>query len=110
MLVPLLDPAQAQCIMGGIATHDTVSANVTIENAPVNLEGGKWSISGCTKSPSTVGVLPNCVGSIPSVTFVVFTTIEGSKPICDFSLQFPAENMIPIFLYTAGQATQVTLF
>ena len=88
MLVPLLDPAQGLCIMGGTVTHDTVSANVKIEGSPVNLEGGKFSIAGCTKSPSTVGALPNCVGSIPSVTFVIFTKIEGVKPICDFSIQF----------------------
>jgi len=108
-MIPILDPAEAVCVLGGTATHDTVSANVTIDGSPVNLEGGKWSISGCTKNASTSGAVPNCVGSIPSTTLSLFTTVEGSKPIVDFSLQFPAENMIPMFLYTAGQAPNVTV-
>jgi len=102
---PIEDTAVLTCILGGGFVYDTYSANVTFDTTPVALEGGEWASDTppCTKKASTQGALPDCKTFLPAVTLALFTTVEGSKPLVMFSIQFAKENMIPAFLYDVAK-------
>lgn len=111
-LIPILkSDAEMLCLLAGQFGYDTFSANTLFDGEVVLLEGGEWSSGGtpCTKKPSTSGVLPDCKKYLPAITFTLFTTVEGSKPVVDFSLQMAKENMIPAFLYTKTKAPNVKI-
>lgn len=98
---PVYSGSKLVCLMGGGFTTSDVTTSVKMMAKFIVLEGATWGSPSppCTKMAVTTGVLPNCVGFLPAITFSISPKFEGKKAVVNFSLQMAKENMIPAFVY-----------
>lgn len=103
MFQVVLEDTYLVCANGGQFKTTDTATNVLFENKKPIIEGANFQQQGtpCTKQAASNGAIPNCMSFLPATTFVVFSKVDGKRPVANLSVQMCKENMIPAMTYTS---------